>query len=75
MEPDDGLVGRRVVIRSRVPGETGPSGGPAMTDAVGVVERADERELVVRRRDGSTRRVARADVVVIKEVPPPPPAR
>jgi hypothetical protein len=67
-----GRVGQRVVVRSRVPGETGPSGGPAMTDAVGVVELADEREVVVRRRDGSLRRIARADIVVIKALPPPP---
>jgi hypothetical protein len=44
-----------------------------MTDAVGVVELADEREVVVRRRDGSVRRIARADIVVIKALPPPPP--
>jgi hypothetical protein len=46
-----------------------------MTDTVGVVEVDSEREVVVRHREGSTRRVERRDVVVIKEVPPPPPAR
>ena len=71
---DAGQVGQRVVVRSRIPGETGPSGGPAMTDAVGVVELADERQVVVRRRDGSVRRIARADIVVIKALPPPPPS-
>jgi hypothetical protein len=43
-----------------------------MTDAIGIVEVDSEREIVVRRRDGGTVRIARADVLVIKEVPPPP---
>jgi hypothetical protein len=63
------------VVRSRVPGETGPSGGPALTDVVGVVEAADEREVVVRRRDDSTRRIAREDILVVKAGPPAPPRR
>lgn len=72
MGGDGASAGQRVVVRSRVPGETGPSGGPAMTDAVGVIEYADEDEIVVRRKDGSLRRVARADIVTMKPVPPPP---
>jgi N-acetylglutamate synthase len=63
------------VVRSRVPGETGPSGGPALTDAVGIVETDDERVVVVRRRDGSTRSIAREDILVVKPVPPAPPRR
>ena len=31
-------VGLRVVVRRRLPGETGPSGGPRMTDVLGVME-------------------------------------
>ena len=69
------LLGQRVVVRSLVAGERGPSGGPAMTDVVGILELADEWELVVRRRDGTTQRVARADIIAMKRVPPPPAAR
>lgn len=75
MAHDDGLIGRRVVVRSLVPGERGPSGGPAMTDVIGVLESADEIEVTVRRSDGTSRRVARADLLVVKAVPPPPQPR
>jgi hypothetical protein len=67
---DDLPVAQRIVVRSLVRGEVGPSGGPAMTDVVGVLEVVDEHEIVVRRKDGTIRRVARADIVVIKRVPP-----
>ncbi len=30
------MVGQRVVVRRIVPGEIGPSGGPALTDVLGV---------------------------------------
>src|SRR6478736_770284 len=69
--PSEAWVGVRVVVRSLVRGERGPSGGPAMTDAVGVVESSDASHLVVRRRDGSTRTIATADVVAIKPAPAP----
>lgn len=72
MAHEDPLVGHRVVVRSRIPGERGPSGGPAMTDVIGVVELADDQVIVVRRRDGVVRTVRRVDVVVVKRVPPPP---
>ncbi len=75
MGHEDPPIGQRVIVRSRVPGERGPSGGPAMTDVVGVVELLDERQIVVRRTDGTARTVARGDIVVIKPVPPPPPRR
>jgi hypothetical protein len=68
-------VGRRVVVRSFVPGERGPTGGPALTDAVGIVEAADETAIVVRRHDGTIRRIPTADVLIVKGVPPPPPPR
>lgn len=66
-----GLVGERVVVRRRLPGEQGPSGGPALTDVVGVLERWGERDLAVRRSDGELVTIARADVVAGKSVPPP----
>lgn len=67
---DDAVARPRVVVRSRVPGETGPSGGPALTDAVGFVEYADEHRIDVRRKDGTLDSIARADIVAMKPVPP-----
>lgn len=75
MGHEDLPVGRRVVVRRLVRGEQGPSGGPAMTDVVGMLEAADETAVVVRRGDGTTTRVDRADIVAIKTVPPPPTPR
>ena len=75
MAHDQLPVGRRVVVRSLVPGERGPSGGPALTDVVGMLEYADDQEVVVRRRDGTIQRVPRGDIVVVKVVPLPPPPR
>ena len=68
-------VGRRVVVRRVVRGERGPSGGPAYTDVIGVLEQWDDEHLVVRHRDGHAVRIPRADVVAAKTVPPPPPRR
>src|SRR3954447_22531669 len=41
------VVGKRVVVRRLVPGETGPSGGPAMTDVLGTCVSWDETTCVV----------------------------
>ncbi|WP_370618187.1 GNAT family N-acetyltransferase [Mumia sp. Pv 4-285] len=65
----DTLVGHRVVIRSTVPGERGPSGGPAFTDVVGRLLEHDGVQLRIQRRDGSEVHVAAADVVAAKPVP------
>ena len=68
-------VGRRVVVRRLLPGERGPSGGPAMTDVIGVLEEYDAEHLVVRRKDDSTVSIAQDLVVAAKTIPPPPPTR
>ena len=68
-------VGRRVVVRRRLPGERGPSGGPALTDVIGVLEAWEEDYAVVRRKDDTTVRIALAEIVAGKTVPPPPPPR
>ena len=65
------VVGQRVVVRRVLPGETGPSGGPAMTDVLGVCTAWGDG--VVRRR--AARRAPRsrsrlADIVSGKPVPP-----
>lgn len=69
------VVGRRVVVRRLLRGETGPSGGPAMTDVLGVCESWRDGRCVVRREDGSTVEIATADIVSGKPVPPRPSRR
>jgi GNAT superfamily N-acetyltransferase len=66
------LVGRRVVVRRLVRGETGPSGGPAMTDVLGVLESWDGGVVGVRRERGDLVTIETADIVSGKEVPPRP---
>jgi ribosomal protein S18 acetylase RimI-like enzyme len=63
-------VGQRVVVRIRLGGERGPSGGPAMTDVLGILTSIDENGLVVRREDGEEVAVRHAGVVTSKPVPP-----
>jgi N-acetylglutamate synthase len=64
-------VGRRVVVRRVLPGERGPSGGPAMTDVIGTLEQWDHDHLVVRRKDDTVVHIAQVEVVAAKTVPPP----
>ena len=66
------MVGRRVVVRRVVAGETGPSGGPALTDVLGTCESWTDTALAVRREDGELVEIALADVVAGKPVPPRP---
>ena len=68
-------VGKRVVVRHLVAGQTGPSGGPLMTDVLGLLEGLTDAELLIRRDDGSLVRVDRAAYVTGKPVPPRPPPR
>ncbi len=62
-------VGRRVVVRYRLPGE-----GRA-TDVLGRLDRWDDGILSVRRSDGSTVGVPAVDVIAAKPVPPRPVVR
>lgn len=68
-------VGRRVVVRRVLPGRTGASGGPAMTDLLGVMESWTPSSTVLRAEDGSTTEIALADIVSGKPVPPRPSVR
>jgi ribosomal protein S18 acetylase RimI-like enzyme len=68
-------VGTRVVVRRLLPGETGPTGGPAMTDVLGICESWADGVVVVRLEDGSTVEIATADIVSGKPVPPRPSSR
>jgi ribosomal protein S18 acetylase RimI-like enzyme len=63
-------VGQRVVVRRVLPGETGPSGGPAMTDLLGVMESWADGSTVVRAEDGTATEIAVRDIVSGKPVPP-----
>jgi GNAT superfamily N-acetyltransferase len=63
-------VGQRVVVRSVLTGQAGPSGGPAMTDVLGVLDAFTDTSLVVRRDDGRVVTVERDRVVAAKPVPP-----
>ena len=71
------MVGQRVVVRRVLPGQRGPTGGPAFVDALGVCERWDVAEGValLRREDGSAVQIRIADVVSGKPVPPRPSVR
>jgi GNAT superfamily N-acetyltransferase len=72
----DSAIGHRVTVRT-LSGDTGPTGGPAFHDVVGVLERADEapvRRWHVRTRRGQLVAVD-PDVVVAAKVVPDAPAR
>jgi N-acetylglutamate synthase len=68
-------VGKRVVVRRRLPGSSGPSGGPALTDLLGILEEWGQRTLTVRAEDGTATVVDRSLVVAGKPVPPRPSVR
>lgn len=64
-----------MVVRRVLPGETGPSGGPAMTDLLGVCTAWGQESLVVQPERGGPVTIALADVVSGKPVPPRPSVR
>jgi hypothetical protein len=65
-------VGSRVVVRRILRGEVGPTGGPAFTDVLGVMESWADGVTTVRRADGSVVSIRTADIVSGKPVPPRP---
>ncbi len=70
------VVGKRVVVRRVLPGETGPSGGPAMTDVLGVCTSWADGLCVVEPSSGGPPVTIRiADIVSGKPVPPRPSPR
>jgi len=69
------VVGRRVVVRRVVRGETGPSGGPAMTDLLGVMESWGDGTTTIRDEAGSVTAIAITDIVSGKPIPPRPSVR
>ena len=69
------VVGQRVVVRRVLPGETGPTGGPAFTDVLGVMESWSGSEALVRTESGDLVTIRVADIVSGKPVPPRPSVR
>ena len=69
------VVGQRVVVRRLLPGETGPSGGPAMTDLLGICLRWSDGECVVQPEEGPAVTIAVELIVSGKPVPPRPSPR
>lgn len=69
------VVGQRVVIRRILPGETGPSGGPALTDVLGTCLAWADGACVVEREDGTSITIDTAHIVSGKPVPPRPSVR
>ena len=69
------VVGQRVVVRRVLRGETGPSGGPAMTDVLGVCTAWGDGRCVVAPESGPPVEIAIADIVSGKPVPPRPSVR
>jgi len=65
----------RVVVRRVLPGETGPSGGPAMTDVLGVCTSWGGGLCVVQPESGDPVEIRWADIVSGKPVPPRPSTR
>ena len=69
------VVGQRVVVRRVLRGDTGPSGGPAMTDVLGVCTSWGDGRCVVAPEAGEAVEIAIADIVSGKPVPPRPSVR
>src|SRR6185503_13231814 len=61
---------KRVVVRRLVPGETGPSGGPAMTDVLGICLSWDGTTCVVQPESGPAVSIPLDLIVTGKPVPP-----
>lgn len=69
------VVGQRVVIRRVVPGERGPTGGPAMTDLLGECIGWADGVATVRPESGPAVDIPISDIVSGKPVPPRPSIR
>ena len=66
-------MGQRVVVRRRVPGQTGPSGGPALTDVLGTCTAWGDGVCVVvpdGDESGAAVTIPIGDIVAGKPVPP-----
>ncbi|GAA1971618.1 hypothetical protein GCM10009798_35670 [Nocardioides panacihumi] len=69
------VVGTRVVVRRLVPGESGPTGGPAFTDVLGICTSWADGLCVVQPDTGDAVSIPLALIVSGKPVPPRPSPR
>jgi len=69
------VVGQRVVVRRVLPGKMGPSGGPAMTDILGVCVSWSETDCVIQPESGPEVAIPLSLIVSGKPVPPRPSVR
>jgi GNAT superfamily N-acetyltransferase len=69
------VIGQRVVVRRVLRGETGPSGGPALTDLLGTCLSWGDDSCVIQPETGAPVTIALADIVSGKPVPPRPSPR
>lgn len=69
------VVGQRIVVRRLVPGVTGPTGGPAFTDLLGVCLAWSAEGCVVQPEEGAAVTIPLELIVSGKPVPPRPPVR
>ena len=69
MSLNESMVGLRMSVRTLVPGEIGPTGGPAMTDVIGRVLAVGDGHATIERRDGELVDIRIEDVVVARQVP------
>lgn len=69
------VVGQRVVVRRLVRGESGPTGGPALTDLLGQCLAWESDHCVIAPEQGEPVRIPLADIVSGKPVPPRPTTR
>ncbi|MFL6001803.1 MAG: GNAT family N-acetyltransferase [Nocardioides sp.] len=69
------VVGQRVVVRRLLRGQTGPSGGPAMTDLLGMCTAWGDGRCVVVPEAGEAVEIMLADIVSGRPVPPRPSVR
>ncbi|GAB7005123.1 GNAT family N-acetyltransferase [Nocardioides sp. AN3] len=69
------VVGTRVVVRRVLPGQTGPTGGPAFTDVLGVCRSWQGGVCVIERDDGERITIPLELIVSGKPVPPRPAPR
>lgn len=69
------VVGKRVVVRRVLRGRTGPSGGPAFSDVLGICTSWADGTCVVQPETGEPMVIATADIVSGKPIPPRPSPR
>lgn len=69
------VVGHRVVVRRLLPGQVGPTGGPAMADTLGLCRSWARGLCEVETADGTVVAIHVGDIVSGKPVPPRPSVR